>query len=104
MPDHDSPAVGDGRGDRRFVHYDPESDTGFSTTLAMAVADAAGVQPTDLDPLAYTTDPAKLDALVESPPSDGVTGEVHFAFGGFNVTVHPSGLAELRPRDGDQHA
>lgn len=106
MPDASNPpdATDADARERRYVRYDPASECRFSTTLALAVADAAGVHPTDLDPLAYTLDPANLDALVATPPSESADTDLQFAFGGFDVTVHSSGLAELQPRDGGRRA
>jgi len=81
--------------DRRYVHYDPESEQRMSTTLALAVADLEGVSPTALDPLGYATDPDELDSLVAENTDGAVGGRIDFEFAGYDVTVHPCGYAEL---------
>ncbi len=94
IPSSDVPDDG-----RRYVHYDPESEQRMSTTLALAVADLEGVEPTALDPLAYATDPETLDSLVAENTDGAVSGDVSFEFAGYDVTVHPCGYAELVPRE-----
>lgn len=83
--------------DRQYVRTDPASDQRMSTTVALAVADREGVAPTALPPLGYATDPDALDTFVAT---DAVDGEITFTFAGYDVTVHPCGLAELDPREG----
>lgn len=87
--------------DRQYVHYNPNSDASPSTELALAVADLQGVGPLDLPPLGYATDPGALNALVAGNTECEIDGTLTFEFAGFDVTVHPSGLAELDPVDGD---
>jgi len=81
--------------DRRYVRYDPESNRRMSTMLALAVADLEGVSPTDLDPLAYSIDPREIDALVSEYDPTDVVGDLSFHYAGYEILVHPCGLAEL---------
>jgi hypothetical protein len=86
--------------DRRYVRYDPESNRQMSTTLALTVADLEGVSPTDLDPLAYSIDPGEIDALVSEYEPTGVAGDLSFQYAGYEILVHPCGLAELSTVEG----
>lgn len=54
-----------------------------SEAVVLAVAQAAGVGPTDLPTLHDTIDPDALDALVQRCPTSTVT----FEYDGYTVTV-----------------
>lgn len=77
--------------------YDASEPEQLSLAVVDAVADAEGVEATDLAPLYYTIDPAALDALVRPPVTvDGEpTGEVRFSYHGYDVTVRSDGTVEL---------
>ena len=98
------PDVLDEHTGRRYVHYDPTSDTRPSTAFVLAVADLQGVGPLDLPPLGYVTDPDALNRLVTENTNCEIDGTLTFEFAGFDVAVHPSGLAELTPVDGETGA
>ena len=87
----------DRRAETHHVHYDPETDAAPSETLVIAVADIAGVDPLELDPLYDTVDPDSVDEFVRSGGSPDVDGKLTFAFADHRVTVHASGLFEVRP-------
>lgn len=55
--------------------------------VVYAVANANGVDPTDLAPLYDTIDPEALDALF----SAGTEGTIRFAYEGHDVVVHGDG-------------
>lgn len=99
----DTNETGDAAADRRIkmhhVHYNPESDAEPSETLIVAVADIAGVDPLELDPLYETVDPDSLDRLVTSRGGPEVGGRMEFTFAGYRVTAHASGLFEVRPTE-----
>jgi len=57
--------------------------------VVYAVADAEGVDPTDLDPLYDTIDPEALDALF----AGGGEGRIAFTYGGHEVEVTADGAA-----------
>ncbi|WP_161973210.1 HalOD1 output domain-containing protein [Halostella litorea] len=68
-----------------------------STEVILAIADAAGVEPTQLDPLATAVDPDGLDALFE----DGkAPDEVMFRYQGYVVHVYEDGTIQVRPHGG----
>ncbi|PSQ46321.1 hypothetical protein BRD15_09595 [Halobacteriales archaeon SW_6_65_15] len=85
------------RTETHHVHYDPESEVAPSETLIIAVADIAGVDPLEIDPLFDTVDPEKLDDFVESGGAPEVGGRMEFTFADHDVTVHASGLFDVRP-------
>lgn len=87
------------RTETHHVHYDPESPVGLSELLVMSVADIADEDPLELEPLYETIDPDTLDDFVESGGTAELDGHVSFAFEGYDVTVHASGLLEIRPAD-----
>lgn len=89
----------DSRSETHHVHYDPEADAGPSETLVIGVADIAGADPLELDPLFETVDPDALDDFVASGGMPNVGGRMEFAFAGYRVAVHASGLFEIRPRE-----
>lgn len=99
----DTNETGDDAAKRRtethHVHYDPKTNTGPSETLVFAVADIADVDPLDLDPLFETVDPDTLDEFVESGGVPEVGGRMEFTFADHRVTVHASGLFDVRPLD-----
>ena len=66
-----------------------------STAVVLAVADAAGVEPTRLAPLAEAVDPDGLDALFEA---DGKAPDnVTFQYQGYVVHVYDCGTIRVRP-------
>ncbi|WP_135854143.1 HalOD1 output domain-containing protein [Halorussus salinus] len=79
------------------VNYDPASDAKPSHALVVGVADRAGVDPLELNPLHDAVDPELIDELVGEDGLPEVNGHVSFAYAGFDVTVYPSGLFELSP-------
>lgn len=62
--------------------------------VVRTVADAAGVAPTNIDPLYEHVDPDGLNALVRSNGDDVA---VSFVMEGYEVTVHGDGRVTLRP-------
>lgn len=58
-----------------------------STEVVTAVADAKGVEPTELPPLYYAVDPDALDQLFPSHRGQGAMAEVRFTFAGCEVVV-----------------
>lgn len=84
------------RSETHHVHYDPGTDVDPSETLVIAVADIAGVDSLDLDPLYDTVDPDTLDDFVESGGVAEVGGQMEFTFADHRVTVHASGLFDVR--------
>jgi hypothetical protein len=99
----DTNETGDDVADRRIethhVHYDSEANAEPSETLVMAVADIAGVDPLELDPLYDAVDPDSLDQLVTSRGEPEVDGRMAFTFADHRVAVHASGLFEIRPTE-----
>lgn len=99
----DTNEAGDDAGNRHFethhVHYDPGTDAAPSETLVIGVADIAGVDPLDLDPLFDAVDPDSLDEFVESGAEPDVGGRMEFTFADHRINVHASGLFEIRPID-----
>lgn len=89
--------VNDHRAETHHVHYDPATDAAPSETLVIAVADIADVHPLELDPLYDTVDPDSVDEFVRSGGSPDVDGRLEFTFADHRVTVHASGLLEVRP-------
>lgn len=87
----------DRRTERRHVRYDPDATDRPSELLVEAVADAAGADPLELDPLFRTFDPDVLDEFVATGAVPDVDGHISFTYEGYRVTVHPSGLFELEP-------
>lgn len=81
------------------VHYDPASDASASETLVAAVADIDDTGPLELEPLYETLDPDVIDDFVSSERHSDVGGNVSFAFAGYDVRVHASGLLEIEPGD-----
>lgn len=70
-----------------------------SQAVVDAVAEAEGVSPLELRPLARAIDSDALDALVASMDGrpDGSAG-VEFAYGGYLVTVTGDGRVHVRER------
>lgn len=66
-----------------------------SLRVMFAVAEAKGVDPTDLRPLADIVDPVVLDALVTTETGTGESEhhpvEVRFSYEGRNVVVQGNG-------------
>lgn len=60
-----------------------------STEVVTTVAEANGVEPTELPPLYYAVDPDALDQLFQPPVrgSGRAAGEVRFTFAGCEVVV-----------------
>ena len=70
--------------------YNLGRDVELSTEIAMTVADAAGVDPLDLDPLYDVVDPEMLETLIETP-SVAPESSITFTYAGFEVTVEGEG-------------
>jgi len=70
-----------------------------SAAVVTAVADAEGVDETDLPPLFHAIDPDALDALFDSstepPHATGTTGSITFHYHGYDVTVTANGRVEV---------
>lgn len=66
----------------------------LSQAVIMAVADAEGVDPVDLPPLAEAIDPDALDQLLS-----GDEGQVRFNYNGYGVTVDQRGVVDLESVD-----
>lgn len=88
-----------GLGGTRYVRYDPASGATPSRALVVGVADVAGRDPLELDPLYDAVEPAVVDEFVEASGLPDVEGRLSFAFAGHEVTVHPCGLFEVSPTD-----
>ena len=69
-------------------------DEHLSQSVIAAVADAEGVDPTELSvPLYEAIDPDALDALFRS---DGVAaGQIRFSYHGYQITVYDDGQLDL---------
>lgn len=65
-------------------------DVELSTEIATTVADAAGVDPLDLDPLYDVVDPEVVETLLETP-SVSPESSIRFTYAGFEVTVEGEG-------------
>jgi len=74
------------------AEYDFENNSSATEAIVSALADAVGVEPTDLPPLTNYVDPNALNALIE--PSDGVTNGdtlLSFRVDTWNVFVRSDG-------------
>lgn len=87
------------RAPTHHVHYDPASDANASELLVGAVADIDDADPLELEPLYETVDPDAIDDFVSSECHPDVGGHMSFAFAGYDVRVHASGLLEIEPGD-----
>jgi hypothetical protein len=73
--------------------------TSPSLRVVRSVAEAEGVDPTDIEPvLAEVVDPQALDALFDG--REGTTGHVYFGFKGYDVTVRSDGTVEISESPG----
>jgi hypothetical protein len=79
----------------RFRHGDEESVT---ASVALAVAEVDGVDPTEMEPLYTTVDPALLDALDATGYAN--TADVTFNYHGYRVRVDSDGDIGITPRTG----
>lgn len=79
------------------LQFDPEAGSESTTELVRAIADAAGDEPTSMEPLYRTIDPDLIELFLERRP-DG--GTLEFTFHGFDVTIGADGEILLRPADG----
>lgn len=68
-----------------------------STAVIEAVADHAGVEPTDLPPLYESVESDALDALFQSLPRGPLRrmGDVTFSYAGYFVRVTADGAVEV---------
>lgn len=82
------------------TEFDPESadryelhgDTEPSIAVIEAVAETAGCDPLDLDPLGAYVNPDALDALFSEPRTEGpLNSTVSFPFGDHYVVVRGDG-------------
>ena len=69
-----------------------------STAVVTAVADARGVDVTDLRPLYDAVDAEALNTLLGASAEEALL-EVSFEYEGFTVTLRPDGRIELVERD-----
>lgn len=69
----------------------------LAEVVACAVADAKGVSPLELRPLAEVIDPDALERLVASMGgvTDGSAGTVEFTYSGYRVAVAGDGDVEV---------
>lgn len=75
----------------------------ISQAVVEAVAEAEGVDPTELTPLYAAIDPDALESLFEPslPSTDGrVVGEIRFPYHGYEVRVTASGWVHLADGQG----
>ncbi|WP_231185408.1 HalOD1 output domain-containing protein [Haladaptatus sp. DYF46] len=93
----------DGSPDTRDVHrvqHDLSSPQSLSTTVTVAVADVAGVEPADIPEQLYDViDPEALDKLFNSR-DDGTPrrgGRLSFSLYGHHVTVRGDGMITVQP-------
>lgn len=79
--------------------FDTIETTKPSRAVIRTVADAEGVDPTELAPLYTVIDPDKLDTLFQpkaTSPGEGTTvGEVRFSYEGYEVRVTASGRVRI---------
>ena len=82
------------------VQHELGTDRSLSTTVTMAVADVAGVEPSDIPEQLYDViDPEALDALFE-PKDSGAPrrgGRLTFSLYGHHVTVRGNGSVTVQP-------
>lgn len=93
------------------IEYDPQTNTHriwldwsrtepVSTLVVAAVAKAAGVDTTDLEPLYDAVDPEALDELFKPTGSTGrMINSLSFPYSGHLVTVHGDGKVAVRSPD-----
>ncbi len=93
----------DGSPDERGVHrvqHDLTGPQSLSTTVTVAVADVAGVEPSDIPEQLYDViDPEALDKLFK-PRDDGVArrgGRLSFSLYGHHVTIRGDGTITVQP-------
>lgn len=74
-----------------------DRDDSLSCAVIDAVAEAEGVDPTEIPPLYTAVDPEALDSLFQSPHAGGAAGvgRVQFAYYGYDVTVSADGQVTL---------
>lgn len=73
-------------------------DESMSATVVAAVAEAAGRETGDVQPLYTVMDPDVLDALFSYGQARSWEGHLTFGLDEFEVTVHASGEVVVRPR------
>lgn len=76
--------------------YDPETTSACMAVVA-TVAEAAGVEPTEMEPLQETVEADALDELVRPAGITHGTVEVSFVFEGSAVTVASDGVVTVAP-------
>ncbi len=93
----------DGSPDERDVHrvkHDLSGPQSLSTTVTVAVADVAGVEPADIPEQLYdVVDPEALDKLFH-PRDDGTPrrgGRLSFSLYGHHVTIRGDGTITVQP-------
>ena len=74
----------------KYTTRDSDRDVELSTVIATTVADAAGVDPLELDPLYDVVDPEVLETLLETP-SVSPESSITFTYAGFEVRVEGEG-------------
>jgi hypothetical protein len=72
---------------------------GVTTSVVLAVADAAGIDPIDLPPIYDIVDPDALDGLFGAAGGRRLDGEVSFRYYGYLVTVRSDGGLTVEPTD-----
>jgi len=100
--DGDDPAAV--REDGPRVVYSPAADrdeeTDLSIAVVEAVAEAKGVEPTEMGATLYdAVDPDALDRLFTDHGGDGLAGRVVFELGVHEVTVQSNGDVLVRQID-----
>ncbi len=92
---HPAPSGDDGVESRSSFEWDRIPP---STAVVETVAEATGVDPTDLEPLYDTLDPGALDALIVSGHGEDHRADptVSFTFAGYFVSIHGTGEVVVR--------
>jgi len=81
------------------TEYDRDSSDSLTSTLVDALASAAGVEPTELDPLYDTVDLDALEALVEPTSGPEASNGVYsFSHEAWNVFVCSDGRIKVCDR------
>lgn len=63
-----------------------------AVAVAYAVAEADGVEPTELPPLGETIDPNAVNQCIED---ESFSGQIQFEYAGYDVSVNSHGVIHL---------